>query len=314
MALSDFIFSRFECEGSIYQVQERRKEKGMANLVTTCITEESSPTEPYNNPYSKSNSLANIHKGQIKLLLNEIDFLTDFAEPGDVVVYAGAADGRHLPTLYRMFEHLHMTWHFYDPRPFHADTQKFAASHPRSFLLHNTFFTDETAAKHSSSPNALFISDIRSDAMHDSEIMRDMAMQRDWVEAMRPKAFSLKFRGAYEYAEGGNPFFSYLDGEMRVQPWAPVNSTELRLVGMDWHSSKEYSHQFLEEAMAYFNRFTRPMQRNDQGLQAYILGKYREAFKNQQDQGVALFYVFCTLYSSQKSKNKIRCQMRLDFF
>jgi hypothetical protein len=58
----------------------------------------------------------NQHKGQLKLLLSEIDFLTDFARHGDTVVYAGATCGSHLPILARMFKDLRLSWHLFDPQ------------------------------------------------------------------------------------------------------------------------------------------------------------------------------------------------------
>jgi hypothetical protein len=60
----------------------------------------------------------NQHKGQLKLLLSEIDFLTNFARHHDTVVYAGAECGSHLPILARMFKDLQLSWHLFDPSPF----------------------------------------------------------------------------------------------------------------------------------------------------------------------------------------------------
>ena len=42
-----------------------------------------------------------LHWGQRKLLLSEIEFLTLYAAPGDLVLYAGAAPGGHIPYLAR---------------------------------------------------------------------------------------------------------------------------------------------------------------------------------------------------------------------
>jgi hypothetical protein len=54
--------------------------------------------------------------GQRKLLLSEIEFLTLFARPGDVVVYAGAAPGYHIPYLLDLFPFIKMV--LVDPRQF----------------------------------------------------------------------------------------------------------------------------------------------------------------------------------------------------
>jgi hypothetical protein len=66
------------------------------------LIDDGSPVEPYMHAeWSQHNAdrlmnyfrQVNQHKGQLKLLLSEIDFLTDFARHGDTVVYAGAACG-----------------------------------------------------------------------------------------------------------------------------------------------------------------------------------------------------------------------------
>ena len=50
----------------------------------------------------------NLHWGQRKLLLSEIDFLTDFIDLSKnkqkiLIIYAGAADGKHISLLSKMF-------------------------------------------------------------------------------------------------------------------------------------------------------------------------------------------------------------------
>ena len=46
------------------------------------------------------------HWGQRKLLLSEIEFLTQYSEAGDFVVYAGAAPGTHITYLTALFPQL----------------------------------------------------------------------------------------------------------------------------------------------------------------------------------------------------------------
>lgn len=57
------------------------------------------------------------HWGQRKLLLSEIEFLTTHAKPGQLVIYAGAAPGNHVPFLAeQLFPHLRFL--LVDPAPF----------------------------------------------------------------------------------------------------------------------------------------------------------------------------------------------------
>ena len=61
------------------------------------------------------------HWGQRKLLLAEMEFLSECEDESDldtVVVYAGAAPGNHIPLLIRMFSNLIDVWELFDPRPF----------------------------------------------------------------------------------------------------------------------------------------------------------------------------------------------------
>ena len=57
------------------------------------------------------------HWGQRKLFLNELELLTKYGEEGDVVVYAGAAPGRHIEHLSKEFFPT-LKFVLVDPAPF----------------------------------------------------------------------------------------------------------------------------------------------------------------------------------------------------
>ena len=219
-------------------------------------------------PYRRYNVVAAatvrtpLHVGQRKLLMEEVDFLTAHAAGARIVVYAGAAPGTHIPYLAALFPWLE--WELFDPREFSSVTRR-----ARRVRAHVQFFGDEDAARFAGQPGVLFISDVRTgEAVHTLDtaaanalVERDMAMQRRWVELMRPAAFSLKFRLPYSDGGSGSPPMpvEYLAGELRLQPWAPLSSTETRLVGGagDWARKATYDPVKYEAANYYINAIVR---------------------------------------------------------
>ena len=157
-----------------------------------------------------------LHWGQRKLLLSEIEFLTLYGEQGDLMVYAGAAPGTHIPFLSELFpKHRFELW---DPSPF--------AIQPSSKIkIMNDFFTMEVCKDYvERKEDILFVSDIRTanaalQQLEESNkyIEKDNHLQRDWVLALNPKKAMLKFR--FPYCPGKADYF---DGEIRLPCWGFV--------------------------------------------------------------------------------------------
>ena len=123
---------------------------------------------------------------------------------------------------------------------------------PANVQIVNEFFDNDSAQYYhelSSTRDVLFISDIRcavpnkqqhkagqkeaDDVRIEQEILVEMKSQEDWIFHMQCKRAMLKFRlpYQYEYATHVNTTqFLYVQGEIRLQAWAPRNSTECRLV------------------------------------------------------------------------------------
>merc|ERR1719334_2228914 len=99
-----------------------------------------------------------IHHGQLKLLLSEIRFLTEYNELAPVVIYAGAAPGHHIAYLSSLFPS--HTFELYDPCEF-SD----ALSHHAQITCHREYFTNDLATqigeKYAES-GVLFMCDIRT--------------------------------------------------------------------------------------------------------------------------------------------------------
>jgi hypothetical protein len=189
-----------------------------------------------------------IHWGQRKLLISEIEFLTNWSEPGDIVIYAGAAPGNHTYFLSLLFPQLKFV--LVDPTPFYCiPTDRIE--------IRNEYFTD-TIAKEYSGLRTLFISDIRTacwELMNKDEIEQavknDMESQQRWHLIMKPKKSMFKFRLPWK-----SGVTEYLDGKIHYPVWGPCTTTEARLV-VDGNVKKKYDNSVYEKQMFYFNVVTR---------------------------------------------------------
>jgi predicted RNA methylase len=237
------------------------------------------PQEKYKRPRTLPPALynmiyRNIHWGQRKLHLSEVDFFLSYTTTTDkyVVVYAGAANGQHIPLLFKMFPNVE--FHLYDPAPF----SPLVTSRPDLFKINLYkdsslpvgFFTNEVAEHYKGIDNLLFICDIRLAPsiskgdekyaeLFEENVDNDMKIQRDWVEIMRPKFSILKMRLPYYQKDP----YEYLAGDVRFQIWAPVTSTETRLVvkrnNDGGFSTAKYDPKVYEQQCAYFNNQMRQM-------------------------------------------------------
>jgi len=178
-----------------------------------------------------------LHWGQKKLFISELDFLTDYSDDGDTVVYVGAAPGTHLIYLSDLFPTLKFI--LYDGRDFDPGLY----SHPQ-FELRQMFFTDSECMRFFdlNKSNVLLISDIRTGNMEtetedDIELIvaNNMKEQEQWYRLCQPKKALFKFRLPYYFSN--NPVlkddkmtFPYLDGIVRIQAFPRKGSAEGRLI------------------------------------------------------------------------------------
>jgi cap2 methyltransferase len=187
-----------------------------------------------------------MHFGQRKLLLTEIEFLTNCGNLSDTVVYVGSAPGYHIKLLTKYFPN--HKFELYDP-------SKFGIDQTNNVKIHQLLFTDAIAQNYVGK-GILFISDIRTD-MHkyteewEEEIIDNMNTQKKWVEIINPKMAMLKFRLPY------NPGITkYFSGKIYFQPWVGQSSTETRLIT----NGKEYTlydNTDYEQILYRHNRITR---------------------------------------------------------
>jgi hypothetical protein len=192
------------------------------------------------------------HWGQRKLLISEILFLLEYGhlfrpdEP-KTVLYVGAASGQHIPFLADLFPDIHFI--LFDP-------EKFSIQTADSITICQEFFTESHAEYFSSWPNLMFFSDIRTlpqagGAVTCKQVFEDMNRQRHWHERIMPLKSLLKFRLPFDPGKT-----EYLDGDLHLQAWSPIGSTEMRLVP-DGTRTAVYDHTEVEEKLCHFQNVLR---------------------------------------------------------
>lgn len=207
-----------------------------------------------------------LHVGQRKLMINEVQFLTEITTSKPIVIYAGAAPGNKTGFLSELFPDV--TFLLVDPNKFDIRdanpvflqppyVSNFIMSGARINIINDLFTCELASELHDAlaSRNVYFISDIRT-GMDDIHILWNNAQQYNWIMRLRPIAAMLKFRHIYYVTPHDElvslskqqPYFddiklaqplnllantrtmTYFLGEIRLQPWAPRKSTETRLI------------------------------------------------------------------------------------
>ena len=288
------------------------------------------------------------HLGQRKLLLSEIQFLSN--TKNKYVVYAGSAPGNHIYYLSNLFPDKKFI--LIDPNPFalirdendkfpyHRNTPDkniihlYTTTGKRSFYKGNTYnfslkrvtqkvyndpfekardleiieviknepfrifiiersFVNNTAKMLERLEDIVFISDIRTsmgrkEGITDLDIVRNSAMQYNWLKIMKPDYSLVKFRTPFFNPEDTTHFnknyrkysdmfeislknginfienykdgkFEFVPGIIKLQAWAPKTSAETRLsIGKDQIDLKRiYDVEKYTSALFYHNLISR---------------------------------------------------------
>ncbi len=224
-----------------------------SDQISLILTDDHPRLPYYPRQWDKKKSIR--HWGQRKLLLSEILFLTQWGHLSTTVIYAGAAPGKHIEYLSKLFpEH---NFILVDPNPF-------AISPSDKIQIYNQYFTDELALELTQhrKEKVLFVSDIRTadyrqmtPAENENLIVKDNESQIQWVKIMRPIKSMLKFRCTYpDIIQEPCRMFK---GTIFFQVWPPPSSTETRLVVDDSLEMKTYDCLAYEESLFYHNTVTR---------------------------------------------------------
>lgn len=234
----------------------------------------------------------NLHWGQRKLLLSEIELITMFygtetykknSKKKLYIIYAGSAPGTHIKYLWRLFPEVYFV--LYDPRDFDPILDDAQTDHIQT---HVQLFLDETAQEWRSvdhpDKHIILVSDIRTaepDTMKPEEvekhIRQDNQLQKQWYQIMEPAVAMFKFRLPWDEEQT-----EYPRGDIFLQIFPPLTSTETRLIVWEPNApTKIYDHKEYEERMFRFNTTERSYEYDNplQGLHE----DEKEGLNNQYD-------------------------------
>lgn len=218
---------------------------------------------PYEHSYQPP---TNVHIGQRKLLLSEIQLLTKWYQEhhyDPVVLYVGAAPGTHLILLSYMFPNVYFI--LYDGAKF----DRILSHYPNIYEVHegkdgfvDTKLVHSIKKRFMDSSRLIFVSDIRlgadSEYQFESGVTEDMKRQQEWMEILRPKMSLLKFRMSYHMKHGEK--LRYTKGDLYYQVWPKDKSGETRLLvrQKDIDTKVDYDFKEYEETMFFHNKYSRP--------------------------------------------------------
>jgi hypothetical protein len=213
---------------------------------------------------NKNKIIYPIHNGQRKLLMTEIEFITNEyhklknnSRPlNKIIVYIGASADKtsiHSYTLAMLFPEFE--YHLYDDKDFYFKLYKL-----KNVKIFKRWFTNEDSKQYKNK-NVLLISDMRdpligkaknnkNEKMQNKVVFDDMAIQMKFYKDINPVSALLKFRLPWQSGKT-----TYLDGDIYYQLWQGIHSSETRLVPNG--KIKEYDNTSYEERLFYFNTETR---------------------------------------------------------
>jgi hypothetical protein len=198
-----------------------------------------------------------LHVGQIKLFATTLQFLTNYIPKNKEthILYPGSASGQNIHLLSKLFPNCF--WYLIDPNPFY----KKLYNNKNVLHIENKYFTDEDAIyfkEKLKNKFTVFISDIRISDIEDIREKReyraldDQTNQYNWTKIFNADIHFLKFKIPRIKNK-----YKYFDGKLYLQPFAPVTSTETRLVVKKNPKDKIYDLSDYEDKFYYHNRILR---------------------------------------------------------
>lgn len=198
-----------------------------------------------------------LHVGQIKLFATTLQFLTNYIPKNKEthIVYAGSANGQNIHLLSKLFPNIY--WYLIDPNPFYKELYK----NKKVLYIKNEYFTNEHAVFFKNKLKnkfTVFISDIRVSDIEDLREERevradcDQINQYNWCKILNADISFLKFK-----IPRFKKKYKYFDGDLFIQPFGPITTTESRLVIKKNPTDKIYDLNDYEDKFYYHNRILR---------------------------------------------------------
>ena len=214
--------------------------------------------------YDKDATKNNLHIGQLKLLLSELQAIIYYMDTTLVknIVYAGAARGFHIYVLAKLFPGI--TYHLYDI----SEGWDKRLYELENVIINNHYFEDKDIKEwQERNEEIFFVSDISNLGAEleedkkadmdkfDALVSADMILQQEWVEQLKPALSLLKFRLACPDIVKEKTQ-RYLDGTVLRQIFARHSSTETRLL-VKGLAYRDWDLTTYDRMNAYFNRYIR---------------------------------------------------------
>jgi len=255
----------------------------------------------YYSPKEKENVFQKKYKfrkpGQLKLLINEIRFLTqdvkiqNYANDLFDILYIGSGKGFHIPYLIRMYSHYNINWYFFDPNGHCEELNNMAEKSKKDrkenkIFIYDTYF-EESAFNlfRNNNRNLLFISDIRT-ADTDKEpatinLLFDYELQRKTIEALTPMFSLLKFRMPFpdDWKEEYENKLIFPTGKNYLQAFLPNDSAEFRIFINSTAGFKAVNIETLREfesKFMWYNSVERRNITNDLEIAGYVIDTYNK--------------------------------------
>lgn len=299
--------------------------------------------------------IAKCHWGQRKLFWSEFEFLqmamqkfkTDFTDY--TLVYVGAAPNGYIKLIRDYFPKLRMI--LYDPARFDDHAYNDAMITVKTGK--NGFFTDDTVPEVIElcrGRHILFVSDIRMTPT-ESAIYADMLSQQRWTVRLQADMTMLKFRLPYDVPENMNvdyadvskisdldgiitipdmsakkpSSFLYLRGHIQLQIYAPVSSTETRLIVYGKARKKSgttkltydmqlYDYKEYESQMNYFNMVSRQSlykYKSSNLMKEHLLG-YDDGYESVSEYFIMYNYLKFMNERNERNEHKSEKQLTRD--
>ncbi|CAM4827045.1 unnamed protein product [Rotaria magnacalcarata] len=205
-------------------------------------------TQIANHKQNITHNITTEHWGTRKLLLTDIEFLTDYGGSGKyLVIYVGAAPGIHINHLSDLFPDLEFVL---------IDTKKVETKKTSSIHIRSRDFMDDIVKEYSKSKKRLLlISNVHvsgSQADSDDNILKEMQNQQHWHLDMKPIASLLTFH----FPRTTNRI-EYFEGDLILEPWASRRPSSCRLLVSREAHLIDYNIKQLKSSMGYFQSVLR---------------------------------------------------------
>lgn len=233
-------------------------------------------------------------KGQLKLLLSEIRFLTEEVEIQNLkekhftFLYIGSGKGYHIPLLISLYEKYNIDWVFFDPIGHCEKLHEYKHLSKKKIIIRDELFSEQGINEFKDVENLLFVSDIRSTESNKTgnvsteptteNLLFDYGLQNKIIKELSPMFSLLKFRMPFpdDWREGDS--FEKPIGKECLQAFTKPSSTEFRIflnsvIAFEKIEKKDELNKY-EEKFSWYNRIYRPEKENDLNIAHYIFSNY----------------------------------------